>query len=99
MIFERLCDPQSLNPEKAIWFDGLSEAVQIFAEACGLTARMWIGSDHYGYIEFETEHFESSAADTSEVRGFWRFLCENGDLNIRPGKGTVVMEFRFALYP
>lgn len=90
--------PRPLDHVKAAWFEGFSEAVQIFAETCGLNVKMWIGIDHCGYIEFETSYFELSDLDPPEIHGFWRFLCENGDLSILPMDDTFVIKFRFILH-
>lgn len=90
--------PSPLDPAKAELFEEISEAVQIFAETCELNVRMWIGSDHCGYIEFETCCFDLHRTTDSEACGFWRFLCENGDLSIRLKDDTFVIEFRFVLH-
>lgn len=89
--------PLPLDPAKAAWFEGFSEAVQIFAETCNLNVKMWISGDNRGYIEFETSYFELSDLESPEIHGFWRFLCENSSLSILPKDNTFIIEFQFIL--
>ena len=90
--------PKTLNPDKAQWFESLTDRVIAFAKNGNLNLKQYITNDYYGAIIFETSYFELSWIDDPEYRVFWQYLFRMGLLSITQGEDTFKIQFLFALY-